>query len=298
MNYQIQSRTISGLQSRISELEDSYEKDEPNLKKLEEFLSSGRSAGSTSKSESYSKHPTNDYVTKDVFNKLLDRITGNDYLIDGLTNKVKKINLNIDNKGKTATPQFSAASSGKNDEIEARIKNMQKDLNDLKTTIPANNDLKEMKNSIINLQQMIDEKPDFEQLQEIDRVVTDKLNDCIKAVRRQMQEKTEQTKNLKKLEKQLRSLYDVLYNQVAVSESEEDLITGKRPSSAYDRNMTPKRAETKYATWKKPPQSKKAFRIRSKGKDLNKVMSNTGDLRTIKYYNVGPISHHTQSPDF
>jgi hypothetical protein len=88
MNYQIQSRTISGLQSRISELEDSYEKDEPNLKKLEEFVSSGHSAVSTSKSESYSKHPTNDYVTKDEFNKLLDRITGNDYLIDSLIGKV------------------------------------------------------------------------------------------------------------------------------------------------------------------------------------------------------------------
>jgi hypothetical protein len=46
--------------------------------------------------------------------------------------------------------KFNAASSGKKDDIEAKIKNLEKDLNDLKTTIPGNNDLKEMKNSIAN----------------------------------------------------------------------------------------------------------------------------------------------------
>ena len=102
---------------------------------------------------------------------------------------------------------------------------------------------------------MLEEKPDFDQLQEIDKVVTDKLNDCIKAVRRQMQEKNESTRSLKKLEKQLRSLYEVLYNQVGVSDSEDDPLMVKKMASTYSRSpyskeITPKPHILKYPTWK------------------------------------------------
>jgi hypothetical protein len=38
-----------------------------------------------------------------------------------------------------------------------------------------------------------------------------------------MQDKTESSKNLKKLEKQLRDLYDVLYNQASDYEEEEEM---------------------------------------------------------------------------
>lgn len=102
---------------------------------------------------------------------------------------------------------------------------------------------------------MLDDKPDFDQLQEIDKVVTDKLNDCIKAVRHQMQEKNESTRSLKKLEKQLRNLYEVLYNQVGVSESEEDPLMGKKTASAYSRSpyskdISQKSHILKYPMWK------------------------------------------------
>lgn len=219
-------------------------------------------------------------VNNSEFKKLADRVNGNDSLIDGLIIKVKKLNQNFDGNSKVKTPAFANNDSRDIDnriknlerivnnskklesssrpmkdnsvaldfDIENRIKLIEKELEDIKVTIPGNiagsndgtthssmnynlrkkldaltNDQIELKNNYRSCQQLIDAKVDFEQLQEIDKVVTDKLNDWIKAVKRQMQDKTESSKNLKKLEKQLRDLYDVLYNQASDYEEEEEM---------------------------------------------------------------------------
>ena len=59
--------------------------------------------------------------------------------------------------------------------------------------------------------------------------------------------------------------------------------------------MTPKSQMMKFPGYKKPPHQKKMFRVRSKhNRDAMMSKTQTGDPRNMKYYNVGPISSHTQ----
>mmetsp|Transcript_20952 Transcript_20952/g.20687 ORF Transcript_20952/g.20687 Transcript_20952/m.20687 type:complete len:332 (-) Transcript_20952:29-1024(-) len=293
MNYQIQNRTISGVKDRIDEIEETLEKFEGEKGKGKNAFS----GGNTSK--------PNDLENSQQISTIVDRLDGNDKLIDSLISKVQKINSKFNNKVKT--PQFSESSEISQSKIGNKIKNLEKEIEDLRCSIPINTaasndgtthssinqnlkikldhfrqDLDQTKSTVLSLQQMVEEKPDYDQLQEIDKVVTDKLNDCIKAVRRQMFEKSESTRSLKKLEKQLRSLYEVLYAQVRVSESEEDPIAEFKSKGHL----------SKYPMWKKPPTTKK-IRMRSHNKDGTNMMSSTGDIKTFKYYNMEPI--HGQS---
>jgi len=259
MNYQIQNRTLSGLKDRVDELEEINEKAGDGVK-INNYVKEGARNQNSSNS-----------VSINEFEKLIDRVDANDRLIDVLTDKVKKINSKGGGSRKTSIPQ---------DDVEGRIHSLEKEVEDLRLSFPPNTaasndgttqssisynlkkkldsinrEMVETKNSVITCQQLLDEKPDFDQLQEIDKVVTDKLNDCIKAVRRQMQEKSESTRSLRQLEKQLRSLYEVLYNQVGVSDSEEDPGVGRKTFSAYSRSpyskeMTPKGHILKYPVWK------------------------------------------------
>lgn len=115
-----------------------------------------------------------------------------------------------------------------------------------------------------------------------------------------MQEKTETNLNLKKLERQLRNLYDVLYNQESNSEEDDDPLAGKKTISAYsrspfDRKIAVKNNTQKYPAWKKPPHTKKSIRKKGKhSKEMIRMMGGTNDDRNMKYYTVGPMPHHTQ----
>lgn len=137
-----------------------------------------------------------------------------------IEDRIKTLERMVNNIGKSSTNKKSEIAL--DFDIENRVKLLEKEIDDLKCAVPINTvgsndgtthssinynlkkkldsftkDNQEMKNAFVSYQQMIDGKADFEQLQEIDKVVTDKLNDCIKVVKRQMQEKTESTKNLK-----------------------------------------------------------------------------------------------------
>lgn len=83
MNYQIQSRTVSGLRERVDE--------------LEEIQENFKSSSQNIKIKDYSsmKMGSNNAGEQKDFNKLIERIDGNDRLIDGLISKVQKINSNI-----------------------------------------------------------------------------------------------------------------------------------------------------------------------------------------------------------
>jgi phosphopentomutase len=149
-----------------------------------------------------------------------------------LIGKVKKLTSSVENGPKVNTPGFASNSKdiesriknleriicridnnedspankntniNLNFEIENRVKSMEKDIEDLKTTVSVGtvasndgtthssmnpnlrkkldsifNEYQELKNSLLTCQQLVDSKADFEQLQEIDKVVTDKLND-------------------------------------------------------------------------------------------------------------------------
>jgi hypothetical protein len=246
---------------------------------------------------------SNDGVDKKDFDKLQERVNGNDSLIDGLIGKVKKITSDMKTKAPASNKeeledrlkQIEKMVSEINEDkvknqpnnelaldfdLENRLKVVEKEIDDIKSTVPLNTaasndgtthssinynlkkkidsmskDSQEMKSALISWQQILNSKADFDQLQEIDKVVTDKLNDWIKAVKRQMQEKADSTKNLKKLEKQLRSLYDVLYNQIALSDEEDDPLMGKKTISGYsyspyEGQLPPKGQTLKYQVWK------------------------------------------------
>jgi len=343
INYQIQSRSISSMVSRINKLEGN--KDDSD---------SEQSMGKSTKKNN------DQYVLKSEFEKLLDRMKSNDSLVDGIIGKVKKINGIIqDKQAKVKTPAFADSddidkriknlermvnklgenaslnikptdkknNTDNNAEMETRIRHLEKDIESIKSNVPLNTagsndgtthsssnynikkridnlakDQQEIKNAIISCQQIISTKADFEQLQEIDKVVTDKLNDCIKAVKRQIQDKNESTRNLKRLEKQLRSLHDILYNQIGASEEEDDPLLGKKTMplytmSPYEKKMSLKDLPSRYTTWSKLPPTRKSRKRSKHGRDINRMIPK-GDPRGLKYYNAGPPSHHNTQPEF
>ena len=356
MNYQIQTRSVSGLQDRVGELEDFHEAEEPKWKDIQALLNDGAVAPTSQAQAS----PTGDFINTSEFQKLVDRMNSNDVLIDSFISKVNKLSKNVNEKSeKLKTPAFNES-----DDIEARLKNLErmvnklgdsvhsghkvaggshathieanienrvkhieKDLEDFKSSVPVNTvgsndetthssisynlkkrmdsmvkDHQELKNGVITCQNMMNNKVDLEQLQEIDKVVTDKLNDCIKAVKRQMHDKSESTRNLKRLERQLRSLYDVLYSQVGASDEEEDPLMAKSKMynmSPYDKKMAMNNSMGKYPVWKKLPPTSKSRKRSRHTKDVNRMVGNPkNDPRAMKYYNVMPGSMHNTQPDF
>jgi chromosome segregation ATPase len=65
INYQIQNRSVSSMKERLMEIDENLEKDAPNLKRLDEFFSSGKGAPNQA---SFSSDV--DYVKKSDFQKL------------------------------------------------------------------------------------------------------------------------------------------------------------------------------------------------------------------------------------
>lgn len=143
----------------------------------------------------------------------------------------------------------------------------------------------EMKNAMINVQQILEQKVDLEQLKKL------------------MHDKSDSTKNLKRLEKQLRSLYEVLYSQIGASDEDEDPLLGKKTMPAYqispyDKKITSKENMSNYPVWKKPPTKKIQKRIKHP-KDMNRMgPSGNPDSRTMKYNYMGAAAMHNTQPDF
>lgn len=216
LNYQMQNRFVSGMKERLEEIEESREKDEERWKKIE-------SKETEVKDESSRKE----------LDKLIERVNGNDSLIDGLISKVKKISGEM-KEGKKS-PAFASGedhqieervkgiekvlarineetTKGKNQgkdqnlaldfDIENRLKVLEKEVDDIKMSVPVgtaasndgtthssinynlkrkidtlSKDNQEMKSAVLSCQQILNSKADFDQLHEIDKVVTDKLND-------------------------------------------------------------------------------------------------------------------------
>ena len=149
LNYQMQCRSVNGMKDRVNELEEMREKDEERWKKLD------------------AKTPEDkDEVSKKELDKLIERVNGNDSLIDGLISKVKKISGEM-KEGKKS-PVFAddaqieerikglekalgrmneGGTKGKNQnkeqnlaldfDIENRLKILEKELDELKTNVPV-----------------------------------------------------------------------------------------------------------------------------------------------------------------
>lgn len=198
MNYQIQTRSVSSMKERLDEIDEQRENDAPNLRLLQDFVKSGNMFSANNAPAKPTNHGNS--IDKTDFEKLVERVNGNDSLIDGLISKVKKINSSLEGNSKMKTPAFPNRVDPKS--FDDRIKNLEKDLDDLKINVPTNtvgsndgtthssmnynlkkklelvsNDIQELKSIVNSCQQALESKADFEQLQEIDKVVTDKLND-------------------------------------------------------------------------------------------------------------------------
>lgn len=276
MNAQIQARIVSGMKETLNEIEEEREQQQE-----------GSKPAPTPAASSSPISADNDIA------KLSERIDGNDSLINGLIAKVKKLTDKMRDTSSTS-------------DFDAKIKQIEREIEDMKSyNVPANTvgsndgttsslnynikkkvdgvtkDCEELKNVVFSYQTLINSKADYDQLQEIDKVVTDKLNNCIKVVKRQVQDKSDSSKNLKKLEKQLRSIYDVLYNQLGASIDEDDPLFKRRAPSTWhcascEKKMTLK--DHKHSPWRKThgtkimkPKSKSKY---MKGKPM--VVYNSG----------------------
>lgn len=130
INSQIQARSVSGMQNRISELEDFQEQVEEKLKNIN--TSAPQTEGIAN----------GDYVTMPDLQKLIDRMNSNDKLVDGFINKVRKMSdMMNDKNSKIKTPGFNEAENITylKTDIEKRILNVEKDLEDIRSNAPGGN---------------------------------------------------------------------------------------------------------------------------------------------------------------
>ena len=118
MNYQIQNRAISGVRDRLEEIEETLEKS-----------GVGNSQGNTPLSGGNNSHAKDSEHSQQIAT-IVDRLDGNDKLIDNLISKVQKINSKFNNK--VNTPQFSDSSEIGQGKIGNKIKNIEKEIEDLR----------------------------------------------------------------------------------------------------------------------------------------------------------------------
>ena len=133
MNYQIQNRTVSGLQDRINELEEIQENKEASSP-----VFNGKNSSNSHADNPLKKNGNNFTIEQKDFDKIIERVDGNDRLIDGLIRKVQIINSKIDESKKVNTPQFNNSNNSTKGGLESRIKNLEKDLEELRLSIPPN----------------------------------------------------------------------------------------------------------------------------------------------------------------
>jgi len=124
LNYQMQNRFVSGVKDRVEEMEETIEKFDAVIKEIQAQVKQNTSEHNDDKRKKSADSP-NDVVTMQIFEKLQERVTGNDSLIDGLISKVKKLSNEVkDKEPSKKTPAFSNSSDPKN--IDDRIKNLER----------------------------------------------------------------------------------------------------------------------------------------------------------------------------
>ena len=128
------------------------------------------------------------------------------------------------------------------------------------------------------MQDNLNQKADAAALNELEKLLQDRLNEIVKALTKQFADKAETKKALKLHERQLKNLYSLMMSK-GHGENEEDAMFSKKPLGGLSCascekdlvNMMGKKVE--FMPWNKLPFRDPAERIARVGQGFSKMLS-------------------------
>lgn len=133
---------------------------------------------------------------------------------------------------------------------------------------------------IKELQDSLNQKVDMEALQNLEKVLMERMNELVKALTKQLADKNDTKKALKLLERQLKNLYDLFMSRGhSHHENEDDAMFTKKPLGGMScascekdiLNLQGKKAD--YLPWNKFPFRDPSERIAKVGQGFSKMLS-------------------------
>lgn len=129
------------------------------------------------------------------------------------------------------------------------------------------------------MQDNLNQKADAAALNELEKLLQDRLNEIVKALTKQFADKAETKKALKLHERQLKNLYSLMMSKGGHGENEEDAMFSKKPLGGLSCascekdlvNMMGKKVE--FMPWNKLPFRDPAERIARVGQGFSKMLS-------------------------
>jgi len=128
------------------------------------------------------------------------------------------------------------------------------------------------------MQDALNGKADISALNELEKLLQDRLNEIVKALTKQFADRAETKKALKLHERQLKNMYSLMMNK-GHGENEEDAMFSKKPLGGLSCascekdlvNMMGKKVE--FMPWNKLPFRDPAERIARVGQGFSKMLS-------------------------
>lgn len=163
----------------------------------------------------------------------------------------------------------SGIDAGALSEIERRLSNLEDKFNQLQDLFA-----RWMK----DMQDALNGKADISALNELEKLLQDRLNEIVKALTKQFADRAETKKALKLHERQLKNMYSLMMNK-GHGENEEDAMFSKKPLGGLSCascekdlvNMMGKKVE--FMPWNKLPFRDPAERIARVGQGFSKMLS-------------------------
>jgi hypothetical protein len=129
-----------------------------------------------------------------------------------------------------------------------------------------------------DMQDALNGKADISALNELEKLLQDRLNEIVKALTKQFADRAETKKALKLHERQLKNMYSLMMNK-GHGENEEDAMFSKKPLGGLSCascekdlvNMMGKKVE--FMPWNKLPFRDPAERIARVGQGFSKMLS-------------------------
>lgn len=176
-----------------------------------------------------------------------NRVTALEKRVAQLASSITNANINI---GSGADMSGLEGLSNRVDQLEAKLMQM----------------WDEFGRWMKEIEDRLNQKADIAALNELEKLLQDRLNDIVKALTKQFADKAETKKALKLHERQLKNLYSLLMNK-GEGGNEEDAMFSKKPLGGlscascekYLVNMMGKKVE--YMPWQKLPFRDPADRI-------------------------------------
>ena len=157
------------------------------------------------------------------------------------------------------------------------------------------NELRDLTRLFKHMQDQINTKADKCDLEELEKLMMNRLNDIITALTKQFADKVETKKALKLLERQLKNLYDLFMSKGGQNANEDEAMFSKKPLGGFScascekdlTNLYGKKVE--FMPWSKLPFRDPAERIARVGQGFSKMLS---------MINVDQLSRYEQNSKF